>query len=96
MRHQSVKDRQFVHGALLVKRPGYSDKFLEILRIIVSQNEIYLPEKIEIGSDKGSRTVIFDPALLKQLSVEWDKAGPVATCILKRFSPMQRSGWSSS
>jgi len=87
LRQQSVKDRQFVHGALLVKRPGYADKFLEILRIIVSQNEIYLPEKIEIGSDKGSRTVIFDPGLLKQLSLEWDKAGPVATCILKRFSP---------
>ena len=87
LKRQPLKEKHFVHGAFFVKRPGYSDRFLRILEVLVSHNGIYTPEKIEIGSDKGELTEIFDAGSLKRYSLHWEKAGPFAACILRRLSP---------
>jgi hypothetical protein len=81
-------EKPLVHGAHLVKAPGYSERFSEILKILGSHGGIYIPEEINIGSDKGERTWAFKEGLTDRFSQAWREAGPIAACILKRSSPI--------
>jgi len=82
------KERFLVTGGLLTKHPGYSRNFLRVLQSLVSHNGIYIPQQVEIGSDTQEITQPFDVNSLEKLSLEWEKTGPFAACVLKRSSPV--------
>jgi hypothetical protein len=86
---KKVGDMPLLTGSFLVKSPGYSEKFSEILRVLLSHGGIYSPQKVDIGSNKARRVFPFDENQIEKWFLEWKKSGPVAACILKRTSPVQ-------